>query len=78
MKERRKHVVVGEAWRKMSKGVVNPCQGLKKDDILLELETRGIWSSDERKCTFKKNLNEVLHGIARRPALCCLYRISHY
>lgn len=43
LEERRKHVVA--AWRgmaKMSTGVVNPFQGLKKDDILLELETRGI------------------------------------
>lgn len=72
LEERRRHVVAGEAWRKMSTGVVNPFQGLKKDDILLELETRGIWSSDERKCAVQEKLNEVLHGIARPPALCCL------
>lgn len=56
----------------MSTGVVNPFQGLKKDDILLELETRGIWSNDERKCAVQEKLNEVLHEIARPSALYCL------
>lgn len=42
LEERRKHVVAGEAWHYMSTGVVNPFKGLKKGDMLLQLETRGI------------------------------------
>lgn len=70
LEERRKHVVAGEAWRNMSTGVVNPFQGLKKDEKLLELDTKGIWLSDERKCAVQEKWNEMLNGIA--PAFCCL------
>ena len=49
LEERRKHVVAGEAWEKISSGVANPFQGLKRNEIIAELESRGIWSDDERK-----------------------------
>ena len=72
LKERRKHVVAGEAWKKISSGVANPFQGLKRNEIIAELESRGIWSDDERKSIVQDKLLETLHGIARPPALCCL------
>ena len=54
------------------KWVANPFQGLKRNEIIAELESRGIWSDNERKSIVQDKLLETLHGIARPPALCCL------
>lgn len=76
LEERRKHVVSGQAWQSMASGVANPFQGLRKEHIIEELESRGIWLHDEKKPIVQDKLTEILHGIVRPPALCCLHPLK--
>lgn len=60
----------------MASGVANPFQGLRKEHIIEELESRGIWLHDEKKPIVQDKLTEILHGIVRPPALCCLHPLK--
>jgi hypothetical protein len=71
LEERRQHVVAGEVWQRITSGTVNPFQGLKKNEIVDELESRGIWPEDDKKSAVQEKLSEIMHGITRPPALCC-------
>lgn len=76
LEERRKHVVSGQAWQSMASGIANPFQGLRKEHIIEEIESGGIWLHDEKKPIVQDKLTEILHGIARPPALCCLHPLK--
>lgn len=67
------------------KGVVNPFSNLNKAELIKELSARGIETVDTKKSELQEELNNILHGIQRPPALmtknpkltaaCC--RIRH-
>lgn len=59
----------------MASGVANPFQGLRKEHIIEELESRGRLH-DEKKPIMQDKLTKILHGIARPPALCCLHPLK--
>ena len=69
MEERRDLVVQGNEWKKLEEGIINPFKDLKKDDMIEELEQRGIDTYHMKRDELREVLNETLHGIARPPAL---------
>lgn len=69
LEERRQVVVSGVLWKKLMKGVVNPFSNLNKAELTKELSARGIETVDTKKSELQEELNNILHGIQRPPAL---------
>ncbi|XP_071138708.1 uncharacterized protein [Mytilus edulis] len=70
LEDRRKLVVEGSCWRKIKDGIINPFQNLKKEELIDELEERGVDTFHMNlKSRLQEELTSVLHGICRPPAL---------
>ncbi|KAK3107278.1 hypothetical protein FSP39_010990 [Pinctada imbricata] len=69
LEERRQVVVAGSLWRQLQNGKINPFQNLKKQEIVDELEARGIWDYGNLKPELSAQMSNLLHGINRPPAL---------
>jgi hypothetical protein len=68
--ERRQVVTSGMLWRRMQNGKVNPFSNLSKEDLVDELESRGIDTFHlSRKPELQESMTNTLHGIQRPPAL---------
>ncbi|CAC5383131.1 unnamed protein product [Mytilus coruscus] len=70
LEDRRKVVVEGSSWIKIKDGIINPFQNLKKEELIDELEERGVDTFHlNLKSRLQEELTSVLHGICRPPAL---------
>ena len=55
----------GEAWKKIEEGIFDPFKKLKKEELIDELEIRGINTNNMKVKELKDELTYHLHGIAR-------------
>lgn len=69
LEERRETVVRGEIWKELQKGILNPFQNMKKQDLEDELENRNIDTSNLNRNAMQQQLQETMSGIVRTPAL---------
>lgn len=69
LEDRRQTIIQGQQWHNLENGNINPFANLKKEEIIEELESRGIDTYKKQKPALQENLNEILHGICRPPAL---------
>ena len=70
LEDRKLQCVKGRLWKRVEEdGITNPYKILRKDDLIDELEGRGIDTSDMKKADLEEELEELIHGIIRPPAL---------
>ena len=70
LEDRKLQCVKGRLWKRVEEdGITNPYKNLRKDDLIDELEGRGIDTSDMKKADLEEELEELIHGIIRPPAL---------
>ncbi|CAC5364623.1 unnamed protein product [Mytilus coruscus] len=70
LEDRRKLVVEGSSWIKIKDGIINPFQNLKTEELIDELEERGVDTFHlNLKSRLQEELTSVLHGICRPPVL---------
>ena len=61
----------GILWNQFSSENYSPFINLKRDDLIEELEARGVDTFHMSKPEMQEELNAILHGIQRPPALLC-------
>uniref|UniRef100_K1RNL6 Uncharacterized protein n=1 Tax=Magallana gigas TaxID=29159 RepID=K1RNL6_MAGGI len=69
LEDRRLLMTGGIMWRKFENGVINPFASLTKDELIDELEARNVDTYLLKKPELQEQLNNILHGIQRPPAL---------
>ena len=61
----------GILWNQFSSENYSPFINLKRDDLIEELEARGVDTFHMSKPEMQEELTTILHGIQRPPALLC-------
>ncbi|CAC5399835.1 unnamed protein product [Mytilus coruscus] len=70
LEERRQIIMQGKIVSKMLKEKnLNPLRNMKKNDLIDELEDRHVNTHTWGKPRLQQELNDILHGISRPPAL---------
>ena len=70
LEDRKQQCVKGRLWKRVEEdGITNPYKIPRKDNLIDELEGRGIDTSDMKKADLEEELEELIHGIIRPPAL---------